>query len=60
MSSIPNNIGYVREFCLEKVLDKDGVYVSKASLKVNLKNTLGETKTIVLDAPLDLVEFFEP
>lgn len=46
----PNVIGYVTEFI------EDG---PKIRLKLKLRNTLGKIREVVVDAPSDLVDFFE-
>ena len=56
----PNNIGHVLEFCSDTELSKEGILVPKCTLKVQLRNTLGELKTLTLEAPADLGGFFNP
>lgn len=48
--SNPNVIGYVTEFI------EDGAQIR---LKLKLRNTLGKVREVVVDAPSDLVDFFE-
>lgn len=66
--SDPNVIGYVSEFCLDREVtvetDGFGKEVSilgppKCKLRLNLRNTLGQIRTIWVEGPSDLAAFFD-
>jgi hypothetical protein len=54
--SDPNVLGYVTEY----VQDKNDFGLTHARIRLDLRNTLGQTKTIWVDAPSDLAAFYSP
>jgi hypothetical protein len=68
--SDPNIIGHVVEFCSDRdiITTKDGsgnVFATvpgpvKCRLRLSLRNTLGQTKSIWVEASSDLEGFFSP
>ncbi len=68
--SDPNSIGHVVEFCLDRDIitkrDESGKVLEtvpgpiKCRLRLKLRNTLGQIKSIWVEAPSDLEGFFSP